>query len=54
MAGPWPRLNLRRARVKRKAFKSLLPMYSLQVVAGYCGTGEAVEPESVVGAILGN
>jgi phage repressor protein C with HTH and peptisase S24 domain len=31
--------------VKREAFKTLLPLYSLKAAAGYFGRGEAVEPE---------
>lgn len=38
------------ARVKRDAFKTLLPLYSLKAAAGYFGTGEAVEPEGWVEA----
>jgi SOS-response transcriptional repressor LexA len=32
-------------RVKREAFKTLLPLFSLKAAAGYFGRGEAVEPE---------
>src|SRR4029077_14128711 len=32
-------------RVKREAFKTLLPLYSLKAAAGYFGNAEAVEPE---------
>jgi phage repressor protein C with HTH and peptisase S24 domain len=31
--------------VKREAFKTLLPLYSIKAAAGYFGNGEAVEPE---------
>ena len=31
-------------RVKREAFKSLLPLYTLKAAAGYFGSGEPVEP----------
>ncbi len=37
-------------RVKREAFKTLLPLYSLKAAAGYFGSGEAVEPEGGVEA----
>lgn len=37
-------------RVKREAFKTLLPLYSLKAAAGYFGSGEAVEPEGWVEA----
>jgi SOS-response transcriptional repressor LexA len=36
--------------VKREAFKTLLPLYSLRAAAGYFGDGEAVEPEGWVEA----
>lgn len=36
---------LEEARVKREAFKTLLPLYSLKAAAGYFGNSEAVEPE---------
>ncbi|HET7550458.1 MAG TPA: S24 family peptidase [Gemmatimonadaceae bacterium] len=35
-------------RVKREAFKTLLPLYSLKAAAGYFGSAEAVEPEGWV------
>jgi type III restriction enzyme len=35
-------------RVKREAFKTLLPVYSLKAAAGYFGDGQAVEPEGWV------
>jgi len=36
--------------IKREAFKTLLPMYTLKAAAGYFGDGEAVEPEGWVEA----
>lgn len=45
---PEPQLtlvSLDDARVKRDAFKTLLPLYSLKAAAGYFGDGEAVDPE---------
>jgi hypothetical protein len=36
--------------VKREAFKTLLPRYSLTAAAGYFGNGEAVEPEGWIEA----
>ncbi|MCE5247835.1 DEAD/DEAH box helicase family protein [bacterium] len=33
-------------RVRREAFKSLLPLFSLRAAAGYFGAGESVEPEA--------
>lgn len=50
---PEPQLRLialEDGRVKRDAFKTLLPLYSLKAAAGYFGNGEAVEPESWVEA----
>jgi SOS-response transcriptional repressor LexA len=38
-------LSFEDERVKREAFKTLLPLYSLKAAAGYFGRGEAVEPE---------
>lgn len=38
-------ISLEDERVKREAFKTLLPLYSLKAAAGYFGNGEAVEPE---------
>jgi type III restriction enzyme len=35
-------------RVQREAFKTLLPLYSLEAAAGYFGNGEAVEPQGWV------
>jgi hypothetical protein len=35
-------------RVKKEAFKTLLPLYSLKAAAGYFGEGAAVEPEGWV------
>ena len=43
-------ISLEDARVKRDAFKTLLPLYSLRAAAGYFGSGEAVEPEGWVEA----
>ncbi len=43
-------ISLEDARVKREAFKSLLPLYTLKAAAGYFGSGEAVEPEGWVDA----
>ncbi len=37
-------------RVKREAFKTLLPLYSLKAAAGHFGKGEPVEPEAWVEA----
>ena len=37
-------------RVKRQAFKTLLPLYSLKAAAGYFGGGEPVQPEAWVEA----
>jgi type III restriction enzyme len=53
MPRPEPQLrliSLDDARVKREAFKNLLPLYSLKAAAGYFGSGEAVEPEGWVEA----
>jgi type III restriction enzyme len=47
-ARPEPQLRLiplEDERVRREAFKTLLPLYSLKAAAGYFGRGEAVEPE---------
>ncbi|MFO1361352.1 MAG: S24 family peptidase [Burkholderiales bacterium] len=52
-ARPEPQLrliSLEDARAKRDAFKSLLPLYSLNAAAGYFGNGEAVEPEGWIEA----
>jgi hypothetical protein len=43
-------ISLDDARVKREAFRTLLPLYSLKAAAGYFGSGEAVEPEGWVDA----
>ncbi len=43
-------ISLDDARVKREAFKTLLPLYSLKAAAGYFGSGEAVEAEAWVEA----
>ncbi|NLN12376.1 MAG: S24 family peptidase, partial [Acidobacteria bacterium] len=51
VARPEPQLKLialDAACVKREAFKTLLPLYSLKAAAGYFGSGEAVEPEGWV------
>ncbi|MDR7420372.1 MAG: DEAD/DEAH box helicase family protein [Armatimonadota bacterium] len=37
-------------RVRREAYKRLLPVYSLEAAAGYFGRGEAVEPEGWIEA----
>jgi type III restriction enzyme len=50
-ARPEPQLrliSLDDQRVKREAFRTLLPLYSLKAAAGYFGNGEAVEPEGWV------
>jgi len=50
---PEPQLRLvalEDASVRREAFKTLLPLYSLKAAAGYFGSGEAVEPEAWVEA----
>lgn len=50
---PEPQLRLvsvEESRVKKEAFKTLLPLYSLKAAAGYFGNGEAVEPEGWVEA----
>jgi len=52
-ARPEPQLrlvSLEDERVKREAFKILLPLYTLKAAAGYFGNGEAVEPEGWVEA----
>ena len=52
-ARPEPQLrliSLEDERVKREAFKTLLPLYTLKAAAGYFGNGEAVEPEGWVEA----
>lgn len=43
-------ISLEDERVKREAFKTLLPLYSLKAAAGYFGNGEAVEPEGWIEA----
>jgi type III restriction enzyme len=43
-------ISLEDERVKRDAFKTLLPLYSLKAAAGYFGDGEAVETEGWVDA----
>lgn len=50
---PEPQLRLvplEDERVRREAFKTLLPLYSLKAAAGYFGNAEAVEPEGWVEA----
>jgi len=52
-ARPEPQLgliSLEDERVKREAFKKLLPLYTLKAAAGYFGQGEAVEPEAWIEA----
>lgn len=52
-ARPEPQLrliSLEDERVKREAFRTLLPLYTLKAAAGYFGSGEAVEPEAWVEA----
>lgn len=39
-------ISLDDERVKRDAFKTLLPLYSLKAAAGYFGRGEEIEPEA--------
>ncbi len=41
-------LELDHLRVKKEAFQTLLPLYSLKAAAGYFGMGEAVHPEGWV------
>ena len=43
-------ISLEDERVKRQAFKTLLPLYSLKTAAGYFGNAEPVEPEGWVEA----
>jgi hypothetical protein len=43
-------ISLDDTRVKREAFKTLLPLYSLKAAAGYFGRGEAAEPEAWIAA----
>jgi len=38
-------ISLDDLRIKKEAFKNLLPLYSLKAAAGYFGNGEPVEPE---------
>lgn len=52
-ARPEPQLrliSLDDERIKREAFKTLLPLYSLKAAAGYFGSAEAVEPEGWIKA----
>ena len=53
VAPPEPQLtliSLEDERVKRQAYKTLLPLYSLKAAAGYFGHADAVEPEGWVEA----
>ncbi len=53
LARPEPQLKLisfEDERVKREAFKTLLPLYSLRAAVGYFGNAEAVEPEGWIEA----
>jgi hypothetical protein len=53
VARPEPQLRLvsfEDKHVKREAFKTLLPLYSLKAAAGYFGNAEPVEPERWVEA----
>jgi SOS-response transcriptional repressor LexA len=53
VAPPEPQLSLvsfEDERVKREAFKTMLPVFSLKAAAGHFGSGEAVEPEGWVEA----
>ena len=43
-------ISLEAERVKRDAYKTLLPLYSLKAAAGYFGNAEPVEPEGWVEA----
>lgn len=43
-------LSIEDLRVKKEAFKTLLPLYTLKAAAGYFGNGEAVEPEAWIEA----
>lgn len=43
-------ISIEDERIKREAFKTLLPVYTLKEAAGYFGNGEAVEPEGWVEA----
>ena len=43
-------ISLEDERVKRQAYKTLLPLYSLKAAAGYFGNAEPVEPEGWVEA----
>jgi SOS-response transcriptional repressor LexA len=43
-------ISLDDERVKRDAFKTLLPLYSLKAAAGYFGRGEEIEPEAWIEA----
>ena len=48
-----PRLRLvalEDERIKREAFKTLLPLFTLKAAAGYFGGGDAVEPEAWIEA----
>ena len=53
MPRPDPQLHLiplDDTRVRREAFKTLLPLYSLKAAAGYFGKGEPAEPDAWVEA----
>lgn len=53
VARPEPQLrlvSLEDERVRREAFRSMLPLYSLRAAAGYFGSAEPAEPESWVEA----
>jgi type III restriction enzyme len=39
-------ISLEDHRVKKEAFKTLLPLYTIKAAAGYFGNGDAVEPEA--------
>jgi SOS-response transcriptional repressor LexA len=43
-------ISLEDVRVKREAYKTLLPLYTLKAAAGYFGSGEVVEPEAWIEA----
>lgn len=43
-------ISLEDVRIKKEAFKTLLPLYSLKAAAGYFGRGEAVDPEGWIEA----
>lgn len=43
-------ISLEDERIRREAYRTLLPVYSLKAAAGYFGSGEAVEPEGWIEA----